>query len=407
MGKKSPFAPKTFPAVRPIAGVKLAFGACGIRYKNRADVLLVELPEGTTVAGVMTLSQASSAPVDWCRAALHKGTARALVVNSGNANAFTGQAGEEAVQATVAATAGLFGCDRQEVFVSSTGVIGEPLPHAKLTAFLPGLKPQLSEAAWQGAAEAIMTTDTFPKAASRTCTINGQTVTISGIAKGSGMIGPHMGTLLAYLFTDAAIPAPQLQQLLHTCNARSFNSITVDGDTSTSDTVLLFATGAVANDRIPTSAQLEDFQDALEAVMKDLAQQIVKDGEGASKFVTITVDGAESEEAARAIGLTIANSPLVKTAIAGQDPNWGRIVAAVGRSGQKIRLNKLTIRFGDMTVAENGAVSPHYDEELAQHLFRQSEIDMYVHVGIGSHAARVWTCDFTEGYISINASYRS
>lgn len=407
MGKKSPFAPAVFPDVYPVAGVRLAYGACGIRYKKRPDVLLAELPKGTTVAGVLTRSQASSAAVDWCRAALHKGTARALVVNSGNANAFTGKAGEDAVAATIAAAAGLFGCDKQEVFVSSTGVIGEPLPHEKLTAFLPGLHRQLRDAAWQGAAEAIMTTDTFPKASSRRCTVNGHTVTITGIAKGSGMIAPNMGTLLGYIFTDAAIPAPLLQEVLAACNEKSFNSITVDGDTSTSDTVLLFATGVVAAERIPTRKQLEEFEDALLAVMQDLAQQIVKDGEGASKFVTITVDGAESEEAARIIGLTIGNSPLVKTAIAGQDPNWGRIVAAVGRSGQRIRLNKLTIRFGDMTVAENGARSESYDEELAQHLFRQSEIDIYVHVGIGKHAARVWTCDLTDGYIAINASYRS
>ncbi len=329
---RSPLAPAAFPAMPPLDGVRLAAQAAGLRYRDRLDVALIELAAGTSVAGVLTRSETAAAPVDWCRQALAGGRARALVVNAGNANAFTGRAGKGSVDRTVEAARQLLGCRRREVFIASTGVIGERLPDARLVACLDKLQNELSPNAWQAAAEAIMTTDTFPKGATRKATIGGAEVTVSGIAKGSGMIAPDMATMLAFVFTDAKLPPAVLQSLLRRGNERSFNAITVDGDTSTSDTLLLFATGRAKHAKLadPGDRLLRGFRDALEEVLIDLAQQVVRDGEGAQKFVTIEVTGAISRAAARRIGLAIGNSPLVKTAIAGEDANWGRIVLEVG-----------------------------------------------------------------------------
>ena len=409
MTAPSPLAPARFPDLPPIPGVRLGAAEARLRYRGRPDLMLAALAPGTTVAGVLTRSHTAAPPVQWCRARLAGGKARALVVNAGNANAATGQAGLAAVRQTAMATATLMGCPAQAVYVASTGVIGEPLPAQRLTAALPVLHARLSEDAWPDAAAAIMTTDTFPKGATRTAALAGTPVVVNGIAKGSGMIAPNMATMLAFLFTDARLPASVLRPALRRANDRSFNAITVDGDTSTSDTCLLFATGAAGNRRIGRTADphLRDFRAALEAVMADLAQQIVRDGEGARKFVAITVRGAPSEAAARRLGLTIANSPLVKTAIAGADPNWGRIVAAVGKAGLPLDQNRLSIWIGGRRVARGGRVDPAYDEPSAARHMRQAEIEMAVEVGAGPGAATVWTCDLTHGYIDINADYRS
>jgi glutamate N-acetyltransferase/amino-acid N-acetyltransferase len=409
MTKRSPLAPAETPAPGPLAGVRLAAAACGIRYSGRTDLCLIELAPGTTVAGVLTKSLTASAPVDWCRSCLKRGRARAIVVNSGNSNAFTGKLGQAAVTHTVDAAAKVLGAQKHEIFVASTGVIGEPLPDGKIVAALPGLREHLSADAWSVAAQAIMTTDTFPKLATRQVEIAGTTVTLTGIAKGSGMIAPDMATMLAFAFTDAAIPASVLQQLLSRANDRSFNAITVDGDTSTSDTLLLCATGQARHKKVraATDAHLRDFRAALDDLLTDLAHQVVRDGEGASKFVAITVTGAASAAAARRIGLAIANSPLVKTAIAGEDANWGRIVMAVGKAGEKADRDKLAIRIGGVHVAEHGLRVPDYDEvPVAAHMKGQ-EITIEVDVGVGRGRATVWTCDLTHGYISINADYRS
>ncbi|MDB5372574.1 MAG: bifunctional ornithine acetyltransferase/N-acetylglutamate synthase, partial [Belnapia sp.] len=330
----SPLA-QPMPEVPPIAGVSLGVIEAGIRYKGRADLTMMEFAPGTTVAGVFTLNKCPGAPVDWCRAALKKGKARALVVNAGNANVFTGKAGREATKATAEAAAALVGCKPGEVFLASTGVIGETMPHDRLTAALPALHQALTPARWGEAARGIMTTDTFPKACVRTATIGDATVTIAGIAKGSGMIAPDMATMLSFLATDAKIPASALQALLSKGSARSFNCITVDSDTSTSDTVLLFATGAAKHPRVPAEggAMLRDFARALDALLLDLALQVARDGEGAQKLIEINVTGAVSAKSAHRIAMCIANSPLVKTAIAGEDANWGRIVMAVGKAG--------------------------------------------------------------------------
>ncbi|MBM3488390.1 MAG: bifunctional glutamate N-acetyltransferase/amino-acid acetyltransferase ArgJ [Alphaproteobacteria bacterium] len=409
MNKVSPLAPAKFPRLAPLAGVTLGSAACGLRYRGRTDLLFVELAPGTTVAGTFTRSLTSSAPVDWCRAALAKGRARAIVVNSGNANAFTGRAGDATVARTVAAVAGLLGCAREEVFVASTGVIGEPLPDDKITAALPALRARLVADGWEAAAAAIMTTDTFAKGATRTASIGGTKVTINGIAKGSGMIAPDLATMLAFVFTDAAIPAALLQKLCAQASQRSFNAITVDGDTSTSDTVILAATGQARHAPVPADGGgiLGDFKRKLNQVMIDLAQQVVKDGEGASKFIEITVSGAASQRAARAIGLAIANSPLVKTAIAGEDANWGRIVMAVGKSGQKADRDRLAISIGGVQVTENGMVRPGYDEAPVVAHVKGRTVVIAVDVGVGRGKATVWTCDLTHGYIDINGSYRS
>ena len=406
---RSPLAPASFPNMPVIAGVRVGTGQAGIRYRGRSDTLVVELAKGTSAAGVFTLSKTASAPVLWCKA-LVPGTARGLVANAGNSNAFTGAAGVEAVHRTVRAAAAALGCKDDELFIASTGLIGQPLPVDKLEAIIPLVVESLSETAWDAAADAIRTTDTFLKGATATASIGKATVSINGIAKGSGMIAPDLGTMFAFVFTDARIPAPVLQRLVKASASRSFNAITVDSDTSTSDTVLLFATGKGARHPVINSAadpKLAEFREALDAVMLDLAQQIVRDGEGATKFVTVNVSGARNAEAARKIGLSIANSPLVKTAVAGEDPNWGRIVAAVGKSGEEADRDRLTIAIGPYPVAEHGGVRADYVEAPGAAYMKNREIEFHVDVGVGRGKFTVYTCDLTNEYIRINAAYRS
>ncbi len=401
----SPLAPAAFPPLRPIAGVRLASAACGLRYRDRDDVMLAAMPEGTRVAGAFTRSETAAAPVLWCRDALTGGRARGLVVNAGIANAFTGSAGADTVRGTAGAAAALFDCPSSEVFVASTGVIGETLETDKILAAMPRLHDGLAADAWEAAARAIMTTDTYPKGASRQVAVGGVSVTINGIAKGSGMIAPDMETMLAFLFTDAALPGAVLQDFLSRAVARSFNAITVDGDTSTSDTVLLFATGTAP--AFPAEAGLARFEEAVYAVCADLAWQIVGDGEGAQKRVTISVRGAESDAAARRIALSIANSLLVKTALAGADPNWGRIVMAVGKCGERVAPEHLSIKIGGVLVAEAGAATtPRPAAATLAHL-RGREIALEVDVGVGVGESVAWTCDLTKDYIDINTRYRS
>jgi glutamate N-acetyltransferase/amino-acid N-acetyltransferase len=403
-------APKSFANLPPLAGVRLATGQAGIKYRDRADVLFMVLAPGTQVAGVLTKSKTSSGPVDWCRKLLPAGTARVLVVNSGNANAFTGRAGADSVREVAESAAGVVGCRANEVFLASTGVIGEPLPYQKITRILGQLAEAGAAGGWRAAAEAIMTTDTYPKLATATAFIDGHRVTINGIAKGSGMIASDMATMLAFAFTDANIPAPVLQSLLADGAQKSFNCITVDSDTSTSDTLLLFATGKGgahppvqrANDK-----RLDPFREKLNQVLLDLALQVVKDGEGATKLIQVDVAGAQTNEAAKKIALAIANSPLVKTAIAGGDANWGRVVMAVGKAGEPADRDKLRILFGSYLVADKGERAPSYNEALATKAVAGSEVAISVDVGIGKGKARVWTCDLTERYIRINGSYRS
>ncbi len=405
----SPLAPTSFPALPAVQGVRLASASAGIRYKDRVDVLLVELAEGTAAAGVFTQSLTASAPVLACREALKSKRARALVVNSGNANAFTGRGGEAAVKAVQAACAETLGIPPGYVYTASTGVIGEKLPHEKITAALPGLKMSLDDKAWEMAARAIMTTDTYPKLATRTARIGGKEVRINGIAKGSGMIAPEMATMLAFVFTDAAIPVPVLQHLLREAVATTFNCITVDGDTSTSDTLLLFATGQAGN-KAPTKVSdpsLIDFTRALHGVLHELALLVVKDGEGAQKLITVSVSGADSREAARRIGMSIANSLLVKTAIAAGDANWGRIVMAVGKSGEQADRDKLAIRIGGVSVAKDGEADPAYREAQIVEYMKGRDIMIEVDVGVSKGTATVWTCDLTHAYIDINGSYRT
>jgi len=410
MSDSSPFAPKAFPSLPAVAGVRLAVAAAGIRYRGRDDLLLAELAPGTTVAGVFTRSQTAAAPVRWCRGAVAKGAgARALIVNAGNANAFTGLAGEMASAETAAAVGRLFDCAADTVLVASTGVIGEAMPMDRLLKALPDAAAHLGEAGWEAAARAISTTDTFRKGSVGRAEIDGVPVTVCGIAKGAGMIAPDMATMLVFLFTDAGLPADVLQALIVAGADRSFNCITVDSDTSTNDTLLAFATGAAGHAPVADAAdpRLGAFRDALNAVMLDLAHQVVKDGEGLTKFVTIGVTSAVDDGAARIIGLAIANSPLVKTAIAGEDANWGRIVMAVGKSGEQIDRERLAIRIGGIEVAKAGARVPDYDEAPVAAHMRGREVTIDVDVGVGTGAATVWTCDLTHGYIDINASYRS
>ncbi|QNT68381.1 bifunctional glutamate N-acetyltransferase/amino-acid acetyltransferase ArgJ [Defluviicoccus vanus] len=409
MTKVSPFAPAHFPDLPVVGGVRLAVAAAGIRYRDRNDLLLAEFDRGTSVAGVFTRSQTAAAPVQWCRDAIGQGQARALVVNAGNANAFTGTDGPVVVETTVSATTHLFNCRPSQVLVASTGVIGEPLPVDRLTAALPDLHLRLGEADWQAAARTIATTDTFAKGAGCRVEIEGTPVAIAGIAKGSGMIAPDMATMLAFIFTDASITAPALQTILAAATARSFNCITVDGDTSTNDTVLMFATGSAGPRSFddPADPKLAAFRAGVDAVCLDLAQQVVRDGEGVSKFVSITITGAQDADSARHIGLTVANSPLVKTAIAGSDANWGRIVAAVGRAGEWIDRDRLAIRIGGVLITEDGGPLPDYDETpVAEHM-RGREIAIEIDVGVSDGSATVWTGDLTHGYIDINADYRS
>ena len=406
----SPLAPKSFPKLPPLAGVRLGTVAAGVRYQGRTDVLLAVLAPGTQVAGVFTTSKTASAPVLWCRDKLKGGEARVLVVNSGNANAFTGKVGFDGVKEIAAEAAAVAGCRPSEVFMASTGVIGEPLPSHRITRVLAEVAGRSAAGNWKAAADAIMTTDTYPKAATATALIDGVKVTINGIAKGSGMIAPDMATMLSFVFTDAAIPAKVLQECLAAGTGPSFNAITVDSDTSTSDTLLLFATGKGGRHKPVTKSsdrRLADFRKALDVVLLDLALQVVRDGEGAQKLIRIDVTGAESDAAARRIGLSIANSPLVKTAVAGNDANWGRIVMAVGKSGEAADRDRLKISFGGHVVAEKGMRAARYNEKTATKAVSGREVQIAVDIGLGKGAARVWTCDLTHGYIDINGSYRS
>jgi glutamate N-acetyltransferase/amino-acid N-acetyltransferase len=405
----SPLAPKSFAELAPLAGVRLASLACGLRYKGRDDLMLAELAPGTTVAGVFTRSLTASAPVLWCREALKSGSARFLVVNSGNSNAFTGRAGVASVKRTVDKAAAVAGCKPHEVFIASTGTIGVPLDDAKITSALGDGVAQLAPDRWNQVARAIMTTDTYPKTATRTAKIGGVEVRINGFCKGAGMIAPDMATMLAYVFTDAAIPAPTLQELLASGTAKSFNCITVDSDTSTSDTLMLFATGQAGNPVVSSAKDpaLRAFKKALDDLLLDLALQVVKDGEGASKFVEIRVRGAASARAARTIGMAIANSPLVKTAVAGEDANWGRIVMAVGKSGEKADRDTLSISIGGVQVAKDGQIAEGYDEAPVTAHMKGTDIVFEVEIGVGRGKATVWTCDLTHAYIDINGSYRT
>ena len=404
----SPLA-RPFPALGAIAGVRLGVATAGYKRWVRADVTLVELAPGTVVAGVLTRSKCPSPEVELCRARLAGGRARGLVVNAGNSNAFTGMTGRAAAQAQTDAAAALLGCDASEVFAASTGVIGVPLPQEKAVAVVTAAHAALGAADWLAATNAIGTTDTFPKAATAAAMVGDVRVTLTGIIKGSGMIAPDMATMLGFVFTDAFVSLGFLQAALDRANAPSFSCITVDGDTSTSDTVLAFATGAAGNTEITgwTSPGADAFAAALADLCRQLAQLVVRDGEGATKFITITVTGAVSDASARTIAMSIANSPLVKTAIAGGDANWGRVVMAVGKAGEPAERDLLSIRFGSTQVAAIGTAVAGYDEApVAAHL-AGDEIDIGVDIGLGSGHARVWTCDLTHGYISINADYRS
>jgi glutamate N-acetyltransferase/amino-acid N-acetyltransferase len=404
----------TLPELPPLAGVRLGAAAAGIRYQDRNDLVMMELAAGTTVAGVFTSSKCPGAPVDWCRASLKGGRARAVVVNAGNANVFTGRAGREACAATAEAACKLVGSPARQVFIASTGVIGETLPHERLTAALPALHADLREDAWEAAARAIMTTDTFPKAATRVALIGGTEVRISGIAKGSGMIAPDMATMLCFVFTDAKLPADVMQTMLQRGVDASFNCTTVDSDTSTSDTVLLFATGHAKHPRIPPAEAsaarhrlLADFAGKLDDLLLDLALQVVRDGEGAQKLIRIEVSGATTARSAKRIAMTVANSPLVKTAIAGEDANWGRIVMAVGKAGEPADRDKLSVAVGGVWMARHGGVVAGYDESPVVAHMKGREVSIAIDLGLGRGKATAWTCDLTHGYIDINGSYRS
>jgi glutamate N-acetyltransferase/amino-acid N-acetyltransferase len=408
----SPLAPKSFPAMPAIAGVTLATAAAGIKYANRTDVLLVLFDPGTAAAGVFTQSKCPSAPVEWCRAKLKGGTARALVVNSGNANAFTGKTGRTACKFTAQIAARAIGCRPDEVFLASTGVIGEPLNAQAFDGVMESMVVAALPEPWLAAAGAIMTTDTFPKVASATARLGKATVTINGIAKGAGMIAPDMATMLSFVFTDAPIGARALQALLSEGVADTFNAVTIDGDTSTSDTLMAFATGAAAAQGAPritkaSDPRLKAFRKALNAVLADLAEQVARDGEGARKLVEIKVEGAVSKASARRIAMSIANSPLVKTAIAGEDANWGRVVMAVGKAGEPADRDRLSIWFNGIRVAHRGARDPAYDERKVSQAMKSQTIALKVGLGLGRGADRVLTCDLTKEYVAINGDYRS
>lgn len=411
-GTVSPLAPKSHPELPALEGVRFATAAAGIKYKGRTDVLLVALDEGTEVAGVFTTSKCPSAPVDWCRANLAAGKARALMVNSGNANAFTGKKGRETVEASAAYVASALGVPAGEVFLASTGVIGEPLEPKKFEAVLGELSGRLAPAPWIDAARAIMTTDTFPKVVTATVDLGGVPVTINGMAKGAGMIAPDMATMLSFIFTDAPLAAPVLQDLISKGARQSFNSITVDSDTSTSDTLLLFATGKAAGRGAPRIADPADprlaaFRTALEGLLLDLAKMVVRDGEGARKFIEVNVTGAVDDASAKRIAFAIANSPLVKTAVAGEDANWGRVVMAVGKAGEPADRDRLAIYFGGIRVAVEGERDPAYSEDAASAAMRKDEIVIRADIGLGGGQATVWTCDLTKEYVAINGDYRS
>src|SRR6188768_1276015 len=407
----SPLAPKHAPDMPVIAGVRLATAEAGIRYKNRTDVLLAVMDRGTTVAGVFTKSKCPSAPVEWCRAKLARGgsskggLARALVVNSGNANAFTGKTGRQSTSLTASIAAKAAGCSLNEVFLASTGVIGEPLDATKFDGVLGTLAETAAPGGWMNAARAIMTTDTFPKVATATVKLGKAKVTINGMAKGAGMIAPDMATMLSFVFTDAPLSASVLQALL-----KSGVEDTIDGDTSTSDTLLAFATGAAKGaPKISRASdpRLKAFVKAFRAVLADLAEQVARDGEGARKLIEIIVDGAATKKSARKIAMSVANSPLVKTAVAGEDANWGRVVMAVGKAGEPADRDKLSIWFGGIRVAHKGARDPGYDEATVSAAMKKPEISLKVALGLGKGRDRVLTCDLTKEYIAINGDYRS
>lgn len=410
--KTSPFAPKALPAMPAIDGVRFATAEAGIRYKGRTDLMVAALDPGTVAAGVLTRSKTCSAAVSWCRESLKSGAARMVVVNSGNANTFTGQKGRDAVALTAKFASSAAGCKESEVYIASTGVIGEPMDASKFAHLLEGLAKSGKADATEAAARAIMTTDTFPKLATRTVKIGDVDVHINGFCKGAGMIAPDMATMLAFIFTDAAIPHHVLQPMLASFSETTFNCMTVDGDTSTSDTCLLFATGAaVKRGQVPITdaadPRLRAFEAALHDLMRDLAIQVAKDGEGLSKFVTFEVSGAEDWRAARTIARACANSPILKTAIAGEDPNWGRVVMAVGKSGEAADRDKLAIWFGPYCVARNGERAAEYNEKTVADYMKGDEIVIRVDAGVGAGRATVWTCDLTHDYVSINADYRS
>ena len=411
----SPFAPKAFPSMPEIDGVRFASAAAGVKYPGRLDVMLAEIARGSAIAGVFTRSRTRAAPVLWCEEKLAALAGKpvsgpaAILVNAGNANAFTGDNGRKGVEETALSVTRALGVKVGHVFLASTGVIGEPLPYERITARMADLAERLQPDAWEDAARAIMTTDTFTKAASVEVDLDGETIRIGGFAKGSGMIAPDMATMLVFVFTDAAVEPALLQKTLSELTGPTFNSITVDGDTSTSDCLLLVATGKASAPKLTKTrdAGYAAFRRGLERVMRDLAQQVVKDGEGATKFVEVTVEGARTVRAARQIALSIANSPLVKTAWAGEDPNWGRVVMAVGKAGEDADRDKLAIRYGEHPVASQGWRDPAYDEEVLAEYMRQPELQVTVDVGVGRSRATVWTCDLTHRYISINADYRS
>lgn len=408
----SPLAPKRQPKVPPVPGVRFATAEAGIRYKGRTDVWFALLDEGTQVAGVFTRSKCPSAPVDWCRENLKQGSARAVVVNSGNANAFTGLKGRDSVALTAKIAAKAASCRPEEVFIASTGVIGEPLDATKFEGVLQDCAKRATDGPWIDAAKAIMTTDTFPKALTRKARIDGHEVVLAGIAKGAGMIAPDMATMLSFVFTDAPIAAPVLQALLSKGVKGSFNAVTVDSDTSTSDTLMLFATAKATARGVPTiseigDARLSGFKRALNSLLLELAHLVCKDGEGARKFVEVQVKGAASARSAKRVALSIANSPLVKTAIAGEDANWGRVVMAVGKAGEPADRDRLDISFGDIMVAQQGARAPSYDETAVSDYMKGEHIVITADLGIGRGKSTVWTCDLTKAYVEINGDYRS
>ncbi len=408
----SPLAPTHVPKLPPVEGVRLATAEAGIRYNNRTDVLLALFEKGAAVAGVFTRSKCPSAPVEWCRDKLKSGAARALIVNSGNANAFTGKSGRAATKLTATLAAEAIGCRAGEIFLASTGVIGEPLDATKFAAVMDALVARAAPDPWLDAARAIMTTDTFPKVATATARLGRALVTVNGIAKGAGMIAPDMATMLAFVFTDAPIAPKPLQALLARGVVDTFNAVTVDGDTSTSDTLMAFATGAAAARGAPKISRAGDprlrpFQKALDTVLASLAEQVARDGEGARKLVEVVVEGAVSKLSARRIALSIANSPLVKTAMAGEDANWGRVVMAVGKAGEPADRDRLSIWFGDIRVAHKGARDPAYDEAEVSAYMKRPEIALRVALGLGRGRDRVLTCDLTKEYVAINGDYRS
>ena len=408
----SPLAPTDVPEMPEIAGVKLATAAAGIRYKGRTDVLLAVMDKGTTVAGVFTKSKCPSAPVEWCRAKLAKGQARALVVNSGNANAFTGKTGKKSTALTASIAAKAVGCSVNEVFLASTGVIGEPLDATKFDGVLATLADTAVPGEWMSAAKAIMTTDTFPKVATKTIKLGKAKVTINGMAKGAGMIMPDMATMLSFVFTDAPLASGVLQSLLKSGVEDTFNAVTIDGDTSTSDTLLAFATGAAAAHGAPkitraSDPRLKAFTKAFREVLADLSEQVARDGEGARKLVEIIVDGATTKASARKIAMSVANSPLVKTAIAGEDANWGRVVMAVGKAGEPANRDKLSISFNGIRVAKSGARDPSYNEAEVSEAMKNPKIQIKIALGLGKGRDRVLTCDLTKEYVAINGDYRS